>query len=132
MSWREKVKDKNIYKNVNELLSDLLTNVESDLSQSGSGSSNNNNENSVSDEVVFKQEKISKSIESKNVRFKRGVKKTTYKIDHNFGSFTDLYQIESNIDNLYETFINEHLSSNKSSDIVSCNIFRSELNNIQL
>ena len=31
--------------------------------------------------------------------------KTTYKIDHNFGAFIDLFQIESNIDTLYETFM---------------------------
>ena len=111
MAWRQKIIDKNIQSNVNLLISDLLASVESAIIQSGSGStitnSNNNNDNIQPDDVIFKWEEISKSVEFKSARFKRRVNKTTYKIDHNFGSFSDLFQIESNIDNLYETFMNE-------------------------
>ena len=86
MAWRQKVIDKNVHINVNSLISDLLTSVESVISKSRSLLSINNNENRPPDEAVFKWEEISKSVEFKSARFKRKVNKTTYKINHNFGS----------------------------------------------
>ena len=84
MAWRQKIIDKNIQSNVNLLISDLLASVESAIIQSGSGStttnSNNNNDNIQPDDVIFKWEEISKSVEFKSARFKRRVNKTTYKL----------------------------------------------------
>jgi hypothetical protein len=79
------------------------------------------------EEPLFEWEEISRDPEITSRRYRRKTNKTTFKISHNFGSFSDLFQIESNIDNLYEEFMKKQLENADSDDLVSVSISHSEL-----
>ena len=51
--------------------------------------------------------------------FRRNRLRAKFKIDHNFGHFNNLFQIEKNIDYMYESFMAEQLKNFKDEDSVS-------------
>jgi hypothetical protein len=79
------------------------------------------------EEPLFEWKEISRTPEIASRRYRRRTNKTTFKINHNFGSFSDLFQIESNIDSLYEEFMKKQLENADSDDLVSVSISHSEL-----
>jgi len=120
MSKRQQLRDKNIDKAVLNVVDSLLNNVEYNLNSRDSRFSDSEN-------VVFQWRETSREMEVKSKRFRRTVNKINFSINHNFGQFNDLFQIESNIDNLYEQFMTKQLEDCEGDDLVSIGITHSEL-----
>ena len=59
--------------------------------------------------------------------FKRNQAKVKFNITHNFGSFTDLFQIEENVDKMFGDFMEMQLRDFNDDDAVSINIEHSQL-----
>ena len=120
MDWRNNII---IY----DVLKNLVSNIESNLepqrhySQIGFGDSPEN--------AIFTWD-IEKNKDGTNKEvtktywetFKRNRMRAKFTINHNFGLFTNLFQIENIIDNMYEKFMNEQLKNFKENDSVSVNI----------
>jgi hypothetical protein len=85
------------------------------------------NESGHGEEDLFEWKETSREPEVTSRRFRRRSNKITFKIIHNFGSFSDLFQIESNIDNFYEEFMKKQLENADAEDPVSVSISHSEL-----
>ena len=120
LEWREKLI-------IHNLLRGILSEFEEEKSSSqvGAGVSPEN--------TVFKWKMIpyEDGVEVGEIywkKFKRHELKGKFEITHNFGAFSDLFQIEKNIDQMFAQFMNTQLLNFDENDRVSVKINHSQLN----
>ena len=94
---------------VNDLVDKTVATVES---QSGSGYRS----------VVFGWSVDKTNKFPRNERFKRNTSWTTFEVRHNFGQFSDLFDIKTNIVDMYDQFMRAQLVGYRDNDVVSVGI----------
>ena len=112
MDWRNKLIINSV---VNGLVDQIECQVNGDEFQIGHGQEN-------PESVVFEWKKLESFQPKYNEKFKRKTYQTQFFIKHNFGAFTDLFQIEKNIDEMYNSFMKNIIEKYNDNDIISVNI----------
>ena len=124
MDWRQRLYEKFIVK---EVLNEMVSIIENDRNNSPQIESNNQIGAGLPI-LNFTWKEISKSTKVTSARFKRTTEKTTFLIEHNFGTFSDLFLIENNIDEHFNEFMQKQLENAAENDVVSLNISHENLN----
>ena len=118
-SWRYKLLFSSVLNNIVE----QIEQVQEGLPQKGFGS--------TPEKTVFKWKPVKigdkETVEQYWVNFKRNTIQARFEIIHNFGAFTDLFQIENNVDETFGQFMNKQLEKFNENDKVSVNIDHEKL-----
>ena len=124
MDWRNKII-------VNSVLKDIVSKVGENLEVSEllnqTGSGGDIPENAVFEWHLLKDAQGNEISTKYSSRFRRQERRARFNIKHNFGAFSDLFDVERNIDNMFHQFMVKQLENVGENDLISINIIHEEL-----
>ena len=127
MDWRKKLYADFISESV---LSDLLSEVSEKFNENNPTISKISNQIGTGfspNQATFEWRELTRSQKKTFRKHSRNSQNICFEVKHNFGKFTDLFDIEKNIDELYERFMKEQIKKYSGNDLISVNIFHDEL-----